>query len=248
MFYELRITLKTLRQEGVGAVLFRLKIYFRHLFAGLCFLVSRRPQNTTSETLVDFSLDTALGLIRPQQVRSEILRLARLVEQKRPQTVLEIGTANGGTLFLWCALAQPTASVTSIDLPGGIHGGGYPFWKTFLYRTFTQKQQHLTLMRANSQSPNTLAELKSQLNGRKIDFLFLDGDHTYNGIKADFENYHSLVAKGGMIAFHDICASPPGLNCQVDKFWNDIRKDFRHEEFIENPDQGWAGIGVLHVT
>ena len=247
MFYEINIALKTLRREGAGALFTKLGIYFRHLVSGAVLLGTRRPQNSPPEKLVDFSFGTAWGLIRPQQVRSEILRLLALVKQRQPRTVLEIGTANGGTLFLWCALAHPEASITSIDLPGGIHGGGYPFWKTFLYKTFAQKRQQLWLMRANSQSPQTLAELKSHLTGKKIDYLFIDGDHTYKGVKADFENYRPFVAESGLIAFHDICATPPELNCQVDTFWNEIRKDYRHEEFIDDPKQGWGGIGVLYL-
>ena len=248
MFYEIKITMRILRREGLAAVLGRVGIYFRHLGSGIAFLGSRRPQpNASVEKLVDFSSSVAGQLIRPQQVRSEILHLAALVEQRRPRTMLEIGTATGGTLFLWCALAHPEANITSIDLPGGIHGGGYPYWKTFIYKSFAQKRQHLWLMRANSQSPQTLAGLKAHLGGKKIDFLFIDGDHTHAGVKADFENYRPLVAAGGCIAFHDICATPPELNSQVDVFWNEIRQGYLHEEFIDNPKQGWGGIGVLHL-
>lgn len=38
------------------------------------------------------------------------------------------------------------------------------------------------------------------------DLLFIDADHTYEGVKADHERYAPLVASGGIVAFHD--ASP----------------------------------------
>ena len=33
-----------------------------------------------------------------------------------------------------------------------------------------------------------------------IDFLFLDGDHSYEGVRRDFENYAPLVRPGGIVA------------------------------------------------
>jgi len=47
------------------------------------------------------------------------------------------------------------------------------------------------------------------LNGEPLDFLFIDGDHTYEGVKRDFEMYSPLVRNGGIIAFHDIVKHPP---------------------------------------
>jgi predicted O-methyltransferase YrrM len=247
MIYEIEIALRTLRREGVGSLCKKLGAYLHQLASGLLFWFRRLPRNATPEELVDFSFRAAGGLIRPTQVRSEIIRFAAVVQKQKPRTVVEIGTATGGTLFLWCALADPEANIVSIDLPGGIHGGGYPFWKTFVYKRFAQPKQTLSLLRANSQSPESVATLKAILGGRKIDFLFIDGDHTYKGVKADYDNYAPLVGPGGMVVFHDVCLHPPELDCHVDVFWREVREKFRHEEIIENPGQGTCGIGVLFV-
>ena len=77
-------------------------------------------------------------------------------------------------MFLWCVNAAPDATVISIDLPNGIHGGGYPYWKTFLYRSFALRQQQVLLFRGDSHSAEMLARLKETLAGRQIDFLFID--------------------------------------------------------------------------
>ncbi|MGD0743610.1 MAG: class I SAM-dependent methyltransferase, partial [Verrucomicrobiota bacterium] len=201
--------------------------------------------NDSIEKLVDFTYSAAFGLIQPGQVRSEILQLAGLVQKHQPRTVVEIGTARGGTLFIWSKLAHPEAVIASIDLPGGIHGGGYPLWKTFLYRRFAGRNQRVCLIRANSQSPGTVQKLKSVIGSRKIDFLFIDGDHTYDGVRADFQNYSPLVSPNGMIAFHDVCFHSLTSDCRVDVFWREIRNKYRHVEFIKDSNQGWAGIGVL---
>ena len=51
------------------------------------------------------------------QNRAEITPLAGLVRRLHPTRVLEIGTAAGGTLFLWTRLASSDATLISVDLP-----------------------------------------------------------------------------------------------------------------------------------
>ena len=60
---------------------------------------------------LDGALDLAFGFdfegvtIAPLQIRSEIARLLQELEPRHARTVLEIGTANGGSLFLFCEAA-----------------------------------------------------------------------------------------------------------------------------------------------
>jgi hypothetical protein len=44
----------------------------------------------------------------------------------------------------------------------------------------------------------------------KIDYLFIDGDHNYDAVKQDFEEWYSHVSKDGIIAFHDSSANRGG--------------------------------------
>jgi hypothetical protein len=37
----------------------------------------------------------------------------------------------------------------------------------------------------------------------EIDFLFIDGDHSYEGVKKDFDLYSKIISKNGMIVIHD---------------------------------------------
>ncbi|HYA79183.1 MAG TPA: class I SAM-dependent methyltransferase [Candidatus Nitrosopolaris sp.] len=247
MFYELKITIKTLRKEGVKPLLIKIFLYFRQLLCAFRFLVTRMPHGAQPAEVVDFSFNTPGRLIYPGQVRSEILQLAELVRQRKPRGVVEIGTANGGTLSIWCALADPKAVIISIDLPGGIHGGGYPYWKTLVYRHFAQPEQSLHLLRADSHQPGTRDNLKAILPLEGIDFLFIDGDHTYDGVKTDFELYSALVRPGGLVVLHDICAHPPEMDCHVDQFWSEIRSRYKTWEYIENPHSGGFGIGVVEI-
>lgn len=185
-------------------------------------------------------------LIMPMQVQEEILELLRILDEIKPKVILEIGTARGGTLFLFTRVASEDATIISIDLPGGKFGGGYPKWKIPLYKAFSLANQQIHLIRADSHDQETLRKVKNILNNRKADFLFIDGDHSYEGVKKDFEMYSPLVRKGGIIAFHDIV---PGLKENVGgvpEFWKEV-KNMDSKEIVKDWNQEGNGIGVLKV-
>jgi predicted O-methyltransferase YrrM len=62
-------------------------------------------------------------------------------------------------------------------------------------------------VRADSHQMDTLEQVKQLFGGSEIDFLFIDGDHSYEGVKRDWEMYSTLVRKGGIIAFHDVASN-----------------------------------------
>lgn len=197
----------------------------------------------TPERLVDFSLNCPA--IRPVQTRSELVEYAHLVAKMRPQTVLEIGTFRGGTLFIHSRLASPDATLISVDLPGSAFGRIWRWAHTPIFNRFTKRGQTLHLLRADSHRPETQASISKLLNGRQIDLLFIDGDHSYSGVRADFEMYSPLVRPGGVIAFHDIAVQPPPS--EVARLWNEIKTKFRYTEILHRTTADAMGIGVIEV-
>jgi predicted O-methyltransferase YrrM len=179
---------------------------------------------------------------RPEEIRPFL----DLVRAERPRTVVEIGTAAGGTLLLLCMAAAEDATVVSIDLPGGRFGGGFAEWRVPLYRSFALPTQRLHFLRSSSHDPQTLAELSRILPGT-IDLLFIDGDHSLRGVEADYQAYSQLVRPGGMIAFHDIQPDDRQPDLQVFVLWNRLRRGGNFlGEFISQPPQRCGfGIGVI---
>ncbi|MBS7648481.1 class I SAM-dependent methyltransferase [Candidatus Bathyarchaeota archaeon] len=177
----------------------------------------------------------------------EILSLAKIIYRLKPKTVVEIGTAGGGTLFIFCRLASDDATIISIDLPGGPFGGGYPRRRIPLYKAFARHDQKLFLLQEDSHNLKTLHKVKKILDEDKLDFLFLDGDHRYEGVKKDFEMYGPLVRRGGIIAFHDIVQGPPEKVGGVPKFWREIKLNYEYREIVKDWKQGGYGVGVIFV-
>jgi cephalosporin hydroxylase len=195
----------------------------------------------TADALVDFALRSPA--IAPLQTRSEFVEYARIVGEQRPSAVLEIGSFRGGTLFVLARLASPHATVISLDLPMSRFGKLCRRAQTPLFRRFTQNGQTLHLLRANSHYPETLSTVSSLLHGRRLDVLFIDGDHTYPGVRADFEMYSPLVRPGGIVAFHDIAVQP--FPNEVVRLWNEIKPRYRHKEILSSAGKDAMGIGVL---
>ena len=54
------------------------------------------------------------------------------------------------------------------------------------------------------------------LAGRRVDFLFIDGDHSYDGIRGDWEAWRDLIAPRGVVAFHDSQAVP-GMSPDIEE-------------------------------
>ena len=70
----------------------------------------------------------------------------------------------------------------------------------------------------NTHDPETLKTLVDMLNGKPIDLLFIDADHSYNSAQKDFQLYGTLTKH--LVAFHDIRTEGFG----VMPFWEDLLK------------------------
>lgn len=182
------------------------------------------------------------------QQQLEIRTLATLVRELRPRCILEIGTSRGGTFYIWTRLAEDDATLISVDLP--------PAWtlddpeearKLALFNSFRLDRQSVHFVRRDSHLPETQNEVRSLLRGTPVDFLFIDGDHSYEGVKRDFLDYGPLVRPGGIIAFHDIVYHFAGLGGDVSRFWAEISQEHHGRALIADPQQDGFGIGVIRV-
>jgi cephalosporin hydroxylase len=170
--------------------------------------------------------------LAPMQIREEFEALLELAKGAR--AVVEIGCYHGGTLFLLCDAAADDAILVSVDI--AMSRARVP-----LYRSFAQRRQRAHPLQADSHDPATVADVQRLLEGRLIDLLVIDGDHTYEGVRRDYELWSPLVRPGGLIAFHDI---EPGLTADgVPRLWRELGGG--REIVAPGRPEGGFGIGVL---
>lgn len=212
--------------------------------------LGRENRFLSHEDLFDFTqrFRYANVSIPAMQIREEFVRLLDLVAAEEPRTIVEIGAARGGTLFMFAKVATDDALIVGIDWSeDGVHsffGDRHSYRRGGLYKRFAGSRRRVAFMFANSHESATLERLKDTLTGRPIDLLFIDGDHTAEGVRADYDMYSPLVREHGLIAFHDIVPGPEEHVGGVPDVWKSL-KDDSALEFVYNWNQGGYGIGVL---
>ena len=170
------------------------------------------------------------GAIQKGEELAGFLALVMSVEPMK--TIVEIGAFAGGTLWAWYQLG---ARVIGVDMPPP----GFPDGPQV-------NDLGMTVICGDSHLESTRDQLVTELAGDQIDMLFIDGDHTYEGVKADYELYAPLVRPGGIIGFHDIRQHVAQPYIEVQRFWLTLHGE--KDEIVCRPDLGdWGGIGVIRA-
>jgi len=174
-----------------------------------------------------------------EQWPDEILPFAEFLLEKKPVNILEIGVRNGGTASLWCHLA--TGTVVGVDWDSRDSLGHSSTLQ--LSNAMMDDYSNYRFVFGDSHLNSTWSLIQALVP--QVDFLFIDGDHSYKGVKKDFEMYSPLVNAGGLIAFHDIVDTElirkAGHGVHI--FWRELQG--KKQEFCVNGD--WGGIGVLEI-
>lgn len=175
---------------------------------------------------------------RMLQVQFEIVEATKFLRERKLTNFLEIGSHSGGTFGCWAGVIG--GKKLSIDLPA-------PMVDIRLRDACWQDDfDNVHIYHGDSHAPEALAWAENILNGEKVDFLFIDGDHSHHGCLYDYQMYKHLVTDTGVIGFHDIVNSDKhhSEGCFVDKVWEELREpDMNMVEFRGN--HLWGGIGFL---
>jgi cephalosporin hydroxylase len=198
----------------------------------------RRAETLRDQVEVVYAFKYRHLSLGPSQIVSELEGFLELVRETCPRTVLEIGTGLGGTTILLTRTAADDAIVVSVDLPVGPSRGR-------LVAAAARRGQTVHCLRADSHAQPTRDAVRALLRGRPVDLLFVDGDHSAEGVRADLALYAPLVRDGGWIAFHDIVPGPYEFVGGVPKLWTELKKGREAREFVEDWSQGGLGIGAL---
>jgi cephalosporin hydroxylase len=173
---------------------------------------------------------------------TEIYRAVEFIISKNITNFLEIGTNQGGTFYCWTCCSNPGIRI-SIDIPHGEFGTSN-FNESKRNKILSGYPGDCYFISGDSHDFSILLEAENILNGEKLDFIFIDGDHTEEGVTKDFLMYKHLVKENGWIGFHDIKNSQfhNDNNCFVDRLWSRLSGD--KVEFIDNS-TGFGGIGFI---
>lgn len=125
-----------------------------------------------------------------------------LARHCRPEYVVEVGTSAGGTAVGWATALKENGRGKLICLDNDTYSKGtYPaIARRNVSRTGVGEDQYELV---SGDSKEILPRLAEELEGR-VDLYLVDGDHTFEGARADVRNGLPMVKPGGLVLVHDV--------------------------------------------
>lgn len=157
----------------------------------------------------------------------EMYQMLRQVVELKPKNIVEIGCDGGGFLRTLTDLF-PEADIVGIEINE----------RPELFR--------FRMLFGDSQDSQTVRRLQTHFRNRPIDFLFIDGDHHYEAVKAEYQLYSPLVKRGGIIGFHD--TNNRGIEgVEVDRFMAELDESQSYQTMDFRTDRFSPGTRIIWI-
>lgn len=166
---------------------------------------------------------------------------AWLIAELRPAILVELGVHWGHSYFSFCKAIRETGSTTKsygVDTWQGDEHAGFYNDDVFGHAYRHNDATYADFSRLLRMSFDDAVEYFSD---ESVELLHIDGLHTYEAVRHDFETWLPKLADGAVVIFHDINVRERGFG--VWRFWEEIKATYpAHFEFVHS-----HGLGVVQV-
>ena len=160
----------------------------------------------------------------------------------KPRKIVELGVHKGTSFFSFCQAVKDEfldSELNAIDTWKGDHQSGFYEEEVFDLVSDIKNECYrdlkINLMR------KFFDEALHDFQDESIDLLHIDGLHTYEAVKHDFETWLPKVKKDGVVFFHDICEKKDDFG--VYKLWEELKEKYSTLEFHHS-----HGLGVCFLN
>ena len=182
-----------------------------------------------------------LSIVQPFSWAGHLHFASWLITSYAPKHIVELGVHTGNSYFTFCQAvkeADLNAKCWAVDTwEGDIHAGKYDdsVYQNVLKHNLEHYSGFSTLVR------KSFDEARSEFKDGSIDLLHIDGLHTYEAVKHDFDTWLPKLAPGAIVLLHDINVFDRDFG--VWKLWKEIKKKYpKNIEFLHS-----NGLGVLQI-
>lgn len=183
------------------------------------------------------------GNLEVQQIPEEYLQLLTFFKNSNIKTYLELGVANGGSFFVNSIFLQNTAKI--------IHCVDCLAYKDAPHVLQTDKKILLKVNKLKEFFPekefcffNQTTDGFFQENTNNYDCIFIDADHSYEGVMKDYCNSLKIVNNEGYLIFHDI----NNTNTGVARCWSEVSKKHKVIDTFSHDSNKNCGIGIIQIV
>ena len=164
-----------------------------------------------------------------------------LVDTLRPRNIVELGTHYGSSYFSFCQAVSKLDLETccfAVDTWGGDEHAG--LYGEEVYRPVSEyNQQHYsgfsTLIRS------TFDQALEHFSQGSIDLLHIDGLHTFEAVRHDFESWLPKLSERAVVIMHDTNVRERGFG--VFQLLDELKRQYPHFEFAHGHGLGIVGVG-----
>jgi hypothetical protein len=194
------------------------------------------------ESITEAALFPPQWLKEPYSWVGHIPFASWLVQCFRPRVYIELGTHTGNSYFSVCQATKEYQAGTRCYAVDTWQGDAHA--KNYGEEVFDMVQKHNADNYADFSKllRMTFDEALAQFDDGSVDLLHIDGLHTYEAVKHDFESWFPKLAPGAIVMFHDTNVFKEDFG--VWKYWAELKEQYPDSlEFKHS-----FGLGILQIS
>jgi hypothetical protein len=162
-----------------------------------------------------------------------------IIREQRPKKFVELGVHNGFSYFVACqAIRECGLNTNAFAIDNWIGDEQAGFYDDSVFESVNAINSKYSGF--SSLLRMSFDDALAQFDDSSIDLLHIDGFHSYESVRNDFESWVSKMDSNGVILLHDVHVRRDSFGVYM--FWKEIKSKFKTIEFV-----GSHGLGVVFL-